>query len=170
MVATKTLQLGLLAAIFLLAGTARAGIARQTTTFLVDADESIVCRWIDQNATALDESSGTEVLAVRGRQSTLRTETKEGTFTVVVDHGLHHVCSNGRGEFRTVLLKSDNPDLVSQETKIRVEREGAGSRVTITVVADVTTHSAMAIALGIRPSIRGMRKLLESHFGSPNEQ
>jgi hypothetical protein len=170
MVATKTLQLGLFAAIFLVTGTTRAGIARQTTTFLVDADEGTVCRWIDQHATALDQSSGTEVLAVRGRQSTLRTETKEGTFTVVVDHGHHHLSADGRGEFRTVLLKSDNPDLVSQETKIRVEREGAGSRVTITVVADVTTHSAMAIALGIRPSIRGMRKLLENHFGSPNEQ
>jgi hypothetical protein len=170
MVATKTLQLGLLAAILLVAGTARAGTARQTTTFLVDANEGAVCRWIDQNTTALDESSGTEVLEVRGRQSTLRTETKEGTFTVVVDHGLHHACSNGQGEFHTVLLKSDNPDLVSQETKIRVEREGVGSRVTITVIANVTTHSAMAIALGIRPSIRGMRKLLETHFGSPNEQ
>jgi hypothetical protein len=38
------------------------------------------------------------------------------------------------------------------------------------VVANVTTHSAMAISLGIRPSIRGMRKLLETHFGTPNDQ
>lgn len=170
MVATKPLQIGLLTAILFVTGIARAGTARQTTTFLVDADEDTVCRWIDQHSTALDQSSGTEVLAVHGRQSTLRTETKEGTFTVVVDHGPHEACSNGGGEFRSVVVKSDNPDLVSQETKIRVERDGAGTRVTITVVANVTTHSAMAISLGIRPSLRGMRKLLENHFGSPNAE
>jgi hypothetical protein len=170
MVATKLLPIGFFAATLIVAGTARAGIARQTTTFLLDADERAVCHWIDQHSTALDESSGTEVLAVHGRQSTLRSQTKEGTYTVVVDHGPHPPCSGRQDEFRTVMLKSDNPDLVAQETKIKIERDEAGSRVTITVVADVTTHSAMAIALGIRPSLRGMRKLLERQFGSPNAE
>jgi hypothetical protein len=119
------------------------------------------------------------VLAVRGRQSKLRKQTKEGTFTLLVEHGpnehgLHQPDNEQHlpvphGQFRTVLLKSDNADLVSQETEIQVEHEGNGSRVTITVVATVSSHGAMAISLGIRPSLRGMRKLLEGRFGSPNE-
>lgn len=148
---------------------AEAGTGRQTTTFLLETDQRTVCRWIEQNSSPLDESAGAQVLAVHGRQSKLRKETKEGTFTLLVDHGHGQSGSIQPGRFRTVLLKSDNANLVSQETEIRVEREGSGSRVTITVIATVTTHSAMAIALGIRPSLRGMRTLLESRFGSPNE-
>jgi hypothetical protein len=195
----KALQFGLLMAALFVAESAQAGTGRQTTTFLVEADERAVCRWIEQNSNAIDESTGAEVLAVRGRQSKLRKQTKEGTFTIIVDHGPlderrgtrgegrvngvesdsdenspdrhgpdHHEPPH-HGQFRTVLLKSDNPDLVSQETEIQVEREGGGSRVTITVVATVSSHGAMAISLGIRPSLRGMRKLLEGRFGSPNE-
>jgi hypothetical protein len=150
----------------LLAGAevAFAGTARQASTFLVNGNEDAVCRWIEQNFNALDESTGAEVLSVRGHQSRLRKETKEGTVTFVVQHD-----SEQRGEYRTTLLKSDKPDLVSQETEIRVEREGQGSRITIRVVATVTDHSAMAISIGIRPSLRGMRKLLEGQFGSPND-
>ena len=166
----KRLFIGLLSAIVLMPGLVQAGTGRQTTTFLVDANERAVCRWIEQNATALDESSGAEVLSVDGRQTKLRKQTKEGTFTLVFDHEPEQSAANRQRQFRTVLVKSDNPTLVSQETNIRVEREGNGSRVTITAVATVSTHSAMAIALGIRPALRGMRKLLESHFGSPNEQ
>ena len=165
----KVLQVCLLTVILLVDALAHGGTGRQTTTFLVEADERTVCRWIERNSTALDESSGAEVLAVHGRQSELRKETKEGTFTLLVDHGRERPATSEHGQFRTVLLKSDNPALVSQETEIQVQREGSGSRVTITVVANVSTHSAMSISLGIRPSLRGMRKLLESHFGSPNE-
>jgi len=180
----KSLQFGLLIAALFVARPVQAGTGRQTTTFLVEADERAVCRWIEQNSSAIDESTGAEVLAVRGRQSTLRKETKEGTFTLLVDHGheLHGLHQHGPNQhatdqrvsgqpeqFRTVLLKSDNAELVSQETEIQVEREGDGSRVTITVVATVSSHGAMAISLGIRPSLRGMRKLLERRFGSPND-
>jgi hypothetical protein len=190
----KSLQFGLLIAALFVARPVQAGTGRQTTTFLVEADERAVCRWIEQNSSAIDESTGAEVLAVRGRQSTLRKETKEGTFTLLVDHGyeLHGLNQHGLNQhglnqhgpdqhaadqrvsgqpeqFRTVLLKSDNAELVSQETEIQVEREGDGSRVTITVVATVSSHGAMAISLGIRPSLRGMRKLLERRFGSPND-
>jgi hypothetical protein len=144
-------------------GPAMGGTGRQTTTFLVDADEHAVGRWIDDNASAIDQSTGAEILAIRGRQSELRRETKEGEFTFVVQH------DPGRnGNYRTILLRSDNVNLVSQETEIQVKREGDGSRVTITVIATVNTHSAMAISIGIRPSLRGMRKLLEGRFGSPN--
>jgi hypothetical protein len=146
------------------AGLAFSGTAQQASTFLVNANETAVCRWIELNFNALDESTGAEVLSVRGRQSRLRKETKEGTVTFVVQHD-----SEQRGEYRTILLKSDKADLVSQETEIRVEREGQGSRITIRVVATVSDHSAMAISIGIRPSLRGMRKLFEGQFGSPNE-
>jgi len=166
----KSLSIGLLSAILLLPGVAQAGTGRQTTTFLVDAKERAVCQWIEQNATALDESSGAEVLSVDGRQTKLRKQTKEGTFTLVFDHEPEQSRANRQCQFRTVLVKSDNPTLLSQETNIRIEPEGSGSRVTITAVATVSTHSAMSIALGIRPSLRGMRKLLESHFGSPNNE
>jgi len=166
----KRLFIGLLSASVLMPGLVQAGTGRQTTTFLVDANERAVCRWIEQNATALDESSGAEVLSVDGRQTKLRKQTKEGTFTLVFDHEPEQSAANRQRQFRTVLVKSDNPTLVSQETDIRVEREGNGSRVTITAVATVSTHSAMAISLGIRPALRGMRKLLESHFGSPNNE
>jgi hypothetical protein len=141
-----------------------AGTGRQATTFLLNGDENAVSRWIEQNFNALDESTGAEVLAVRGHRSRLRKKTKEGTVTFIVQHDRER-----HGAYRTILLKSDKPDLVSQETEIDVEREGNGSRVTIRVVATVGDHSAMAISVGIRPSIRGMRKLLESQFGSPNE-
>jgi hypothetical protein len=166
----KRLFIGLLSASVLMPGLVQAGTGRQTTTFLVDANERAVCRWIEQNATALDESSGAEVLSVDGRQTKLRKQTKEGTFTLVFDHEPEQSAANRQRQFRTVLVKSDNPTLVSQETDIRVEREGNGSRVTITAVATVSTHSAMAISLGIRPALRGMRKLLENHFGSPNNE
>jgi hypothetical protein len=166
----KAIQFGLAITVVLTVGVADAGTGRQTTTFLVAANEQTVCRWIGQNSSAIDESTGAEVLAVRGRQSKLRKETKEGTLTLVVDHGDNNSRDQKHGQFRTVLLKSDNPNLVSQETEIHVDREGDSSRVTITVVATVKTHSAMGIALGIRPSLRGMRKLLESRFGAPNEQ
>jgi hypothetical protein len=184
----KSLQFGLLIAALFVATSAQAGTGRQTTTFLVEADEGAVCRWIEQNSSAIDESTGAEVLAVRGRQSKLRKQTKEGTFTLFVEHGpnehglhqpdteQHLPVPHGQfrmpvphGQFRTVLLKSDNADLISQETEMQVEHEGNGSRVTITVVATVSSHGAMAISLGIRPSLRGMRKLLEGRFGSPNE-
>jgi hypothetical protein len=175
----KSLQFGLLIAALFVATSVQAGTGRQTTTFLVEADEGAVCRWIEQNSSAIDESTGAEVLAVRGRQSKLRKQTKEGTFTLLVEHGpnehgLHQPDSElhlpvPHAQFRTVLLKSDNADLVSQETEMQVEHEGNGSRVTITVVATVSSHGAMAISLGIRPSLRGMRKLLEGRFGSPNE-
>jgi hypothetical protein len=170
MYSLKSTFIGLLSAILLMPCPVQAGTGRQTTTFLVDANERAVCRWIEQNATALDESSGAEVLSVDGRQTKLRKQTKEGTFTLVFDHEPEQSATHRQRQFRTVLVKSDNPTLVSQETDIRVEREGNGSRVTITAAATVSTHSAMSISLGIRPSLRGMRKLLESHFGSPNEQ
>jgi hypothetical protein len=166
----KSFVLGLFSAILCLPGLVLAGTGRQTTTFLVDANERAVCQWIEQNATALDESSGAEVLSAEGRQTKLRKQTKEGTFTLVFDHEPEQSRSHRPSQFRTVLVKSDNPTLVSQETNIRVESEGSGSRVTITAVATVSTHSALSIALGIRPSLRGMRKLLESHFGSPNNE
>jgi hypothetical protein len=165
----KLLTVALSSLVLFAPGFVEAGTGRQTTTFLVDANTSTVCRWIEQNSAALDESSGAEVLSLDGRISKLRKETKEGTFTLVFDHEPEQSAANRQRQFRTVLVKSDNPTLVSQETNIRVEREGIGSRVTITAVATVTTHSAMAISLGIRPALRGMRKLLESHFGSPNE-
>jgi hypothetical protein len=169
MCSMKFRVLGLLSLLLLVPGFVEAGTGRQTTTFLVEADPRAVCRWIEQNSAALDESSGAEVLSLDGRISKLRKETKEGTFTLVFDHEPEQSTSNRQRQFRTVLVKSDNPTLVSQETKIRVEQDGNGSRVTITAVATVSTHSAMAIAIGIRPSLRGMRKLLESHFGSTNE-
>jgi hypothetical protein len=162
--AMKTLRLGMLVAVLLSAPAAEAGTGRQTTTFLVEADQRAVCRWIENNSTALDESTGAEVLAVRGRQFKLRKETREGTLNFVVEHD-----PNRQGHFRTVLLKSDNPNLVAQKTEIQVEAEGSGSRVTITAVATVSDHSAMAISLGIRPALRRMRKLLEGRFGSPND-
>ncbi len=140
-----------------------AGTGRQETTFLVLADERTVCRWIEQNSQAIDESTGAEVLSVQGRQSKLRKETKEGTFTFVVEHDPEH-----NGLIRTVLLKSDKENLVSQETEIQVQREGAATRVTIKVTAVVNGHTGMAISIGIRPSLRGMRKLLETQFGTPN--
>jgi hypothetical protein len=161
----KILRIGMLVAVLLGARRADAGTGRQTTTFLVEADEQAVSRWIERNSSSLDESTGAEVLAVRGRQSTLRKHTKEGTMTFVVEHDpVQH------GQFTTNLLKSDNLNLVAQKTEIQVEREGPGARVTITVVVTVNDHSAMAISLGIRPSLRGMRKLLEGRFGSPNER
>lgn len=169
MCSLKRLSFGLLAVILVVPSLVDAGTGRQTTTFLVEANERAVCRWIEQNATALDESSGAEVLSVNGRLSKLRKETKEGTFTFVFDHEHERSPASRQCQFRTVLIKSDDPDLISQETEIRVERDGSGSRVTITAVATVSTHSAMAIALGIRPALRGMRKVLETHFGSPNE-
>jgi hypothetical protein len=162
--AMNALRFGLLIAALFVARSAVAGTGRQTTTFLVNADERTVCRWIEHNFSAIDESTGAEVLAVRGRQSELRRDTKEGKITFIVRHD-----AGQRGRYRTVLLKSDNTNLVSQETEIRVEREGDGSRVTITVIATLNNHGAMAISLGIRPSLRGMRKLLEGRFGSPNE-
>jgi hypothetical protein len=154
---------GLMIALLCLGSASQAGTGRQATTFLVNANEGAVSRWIEHNFNALDESTGAEVLAVRGRQSTLRKDTKEGTVTFVVEHDVEQP-----GEYRTVLLKSDKKDLVSQETEILVQREGTGARITIRAIATVSDHSPMAISLGIRPSIRGMRKLLEGHFGSPN--
>jgi hypothetical protein len=166
----KSFSFGLLAVTLCVPNRVDAGTGRQTTTFLVEANTQAVCHWIEQNSAALDESSGAEVLSVDGRLSKLRTETKEGTFTLVFDHEPERSTASRQRQFRTVLVKSDNPDLISQETEIRVERDGSGSRVTITAVATVSTHSAMAIALGIRPALRGMRKLLENRFGSPNNE
>ncbi len=163
------LLIGVLTAVLFMPALAEAGTGRQTTTFLVEANVRTVCRWIEHHSAALDESSGAEVLSFDGRISKLRKETKEGTFTLVFDHEPEQSTTNQQCQFRTVLVKSDNPTLISQETKIRVEPEGSGSRVTITAVATVSTHSAMSIALGIRPALRGMRKLLENHFGSPND-
>ena len=77
--------------------------------------------------------------------SKLRKQTKEGTFTLVFDHEPEQSTANRQRQFRTVFVKSDNPTLVSQETNIRVEQDGSGSRVTITAVATVSTHSAMSI-------------------------
>jgi hypothetical protein len=161
--AMNAVRLALALTVLSLAKSTQGGTGRQTTTFLVNADEQVVCRWIEQNSTAIDESTGAEVLVAQGRESKLRKETKEGTLNFVVRHDTEQ-----HGEYRTVLLKSDKADLVAQETEIQVEREGDGSRITIRVVATVSDHSAMAISIGIRPSLRGMRKLLEGHFGSPN--
>jgi hypothetical protein len=161
--ATHALRFGLLIAVLFDSGSALAGTGRQTTTFVLDADERAVCRWIEQNSRAIDESTGADVLAVRGPHAKLRKETKEGPFILNVRHDVEQ-----HGQYRTVLLKSDNANLVSQETEIRVAPEGSGSRVTITVIATVNNHSAMAISIGIRPSLRGMSKLLERRFGSPN--
>jgi hypothetical protein len=159
----NALRFAMLVAALLVAEAAQAGTGRQTTTFLVDAGEPAVCRWIEKNFSALDESAGAEVLSVEGPQSTLRKDTKEGIVNFVVEHAVEQ-----HGDYRTVLLKSDKADLVSQETEIHVEREGKVSRITIRVIATVSDHSAMAISLGIRPSLRGMRKLFEGQFGSPN--
>jgi hypothetical protein len=183
----KAMQLGLLIATLFVTGSAQGGTGRQRTTFLVEAEEREVSRWIEQNSTAIDESTGVEVLAVRGRQSKLRKQTREGTFTLIVEHSpdlrgpqqqtaehsgdeseSDNQAPGPHGQFRTVLVKSDNAELVAQETEISVKREGTAARITITVVATVSNHGAMAISLGIRPSLRGMRKLLEGRFGSPN--
>ena len=122
---------GFLTLLLLVPGFVEAGTGRQTTTFLVEADPRTVCRWIEQNSAALDESSGAEVLSLDGRDSKLRKETKEGTFTLVFDHGPNNRLRPGRAVSHGV-GESDNPTLVSQETKIRVEQDGSGSRVTIT--------------------------------------
>ena len=102
------------------------------------------------------------MLAVQGRQSKLHKDTKEGAFTFIVEHDPER-----NGLIRTVLLKSDKENLVSQETEIQVQREGEATRVTIKVTAVVNGHTGMAISIGIRPSLRGMRKLLETQFGTP---
>jgi hypothetical protein len=149
-------------AILFLGHSAEAGTGHQQTTFLVSSDERTVCRWIDENGSAIDQSTGAEVLGVRGRQSKLRKETKEGAFTFVVQHDPEH-----EGKFRTVLLSSDKANLASQETEIQVQREGDFTRITISVVVSVNGHTGMAISLGIRPSLRGMRKLFETQFGTP---
>jgi hypothetical protein len=160
----SALKVGLLVAVVFVAKPVLGGTARQMTTFLVPADEQAVCRWIEQNSNAIDQSTGAEVLTVRGRQSELRKETKEGSLTFVVEHDLDR-----HGQYGTVLLRSDNVNLVSEKTEIHVQREGSASRITITVVATVNQHSAVAISMGIRPSLRAMRNLLESHFGSQSE-
>jgi hypothetical protein len=157
-------KVGLLIAALCIANPVLAATARQTTSFLVSADEGAVCQWIERNSTAIDESTGAEVLAVRGKQSELRKQTQEGPLTFVVQHDVDRP-----GHYETVLLKSDNVNLVSQKTEIQVQREGNASRVTITVVATVNHHSAIAIAMGIRPALRAMRNLLESRFGSQSE-
>jgi hypothetical protein len=160
-------KVGLLIAAFCVANPANpalAGTTRQMTSFLVPADERAVCQWIERNSTAIDESTGAEVLAVRGKQAKLRKQTKEGPLTFVVQHDVDRP-----GQYQTVLLKSDNANLVSEKTEIQVQREGNASRVTITVVATVENHTAVAIAMGIRPSLRAMRNLLQSRFGSQGE-
>jgi ferric-dicitrate binding protein FerR (iron transport regulator) len=163
--AMNAVRFGFLIAILFVGHVVEAGTGHQQTTFLVNADERTVCRWIDDNADAIDQSTGAEVLGVRGRQAKLRKETKEGTFTFVVQHDPEHA-----GKFRTVLVSSDKANLASQETEIQVQREGDFTRVTITVVVSVNGHTGMAISLGIRPSLRGMRKLLETQFGTPGGQ
>jgi hypothetical protein len=158
------IRFGLFIAILFCATALEAGTGHQTTTFLVNGNEHAICRWIEGNSSAIDESTGAEVLAIRGRQSKLRKETKEGSFTFVVQHDAEH-----HGQFRTVLLSSNKSDLVSQDTEIQVEREGEYTRITISVVASVSGHTGMAISLGIRPSLRGMKKLLENQFGTPDD-
>jgi hypothetical protein len=160
----NVIRFGLFIAILLLATALEAGTGHQTTTFLVNGNERAICRWIEDNCNAIDQSTGVEVVGVRGRQSKLRKETKEGSFTFVVRHDPPQ-----HGQFRTVLLSSDKTNLVSQDTEIQVEREGDFTRITISVVVSVNGHTGMAISLGIRPSLRGMRKLLVSQFGSPDE-
>lgn len=157
------MRFGLLIAILFASYSAEAGTGHQTTTFLVNANERTICRWIEDNSNAIDQSTGAEVLGVRGRQSKLCKETKEGSFTFVVRHDPQQ-----HGLFRTVLLSSDKANLVSQDTEIQVEREGDFARITISVVASVNGHTGMAISLGIRPSLRGMKKLLENQFGTPD--
>jgi hypothetical protein len=157
------IRFGLLIAILFVGFSAEAGTGHQTTTFLVNANEGTICRWIEDNSNAIDQSTGVEVVGVRGRQSKLRKETKEGSFTFVVRHDPPQ-----HGQFRTVLLSSDKANLVSQDTEIQVEREGDFTRITISVVASVNGHTGMAISLGIRPSLRGMKKLLETQFGTPD--
>ena len=156
-------RFGLFIAILIAGRALEAGTGHQTTTFLVNGNERTICRWIEDNSNAIDQSTGAEVLGVRGRQSKLRKETKEGSFTFVVRHDPQQ-----HGQFRTVLLSSDKANLVLQDTEIQVEREGDFTRITISVVASVNGHTGMAISLGIRPSLRGMKKLLETQFGTPD--
>jgi hypothetical protein len=161
----NALRLILLAAALFVTSPAWGGTARQTTSFLVGADENAACHWIEQNQIALDRSSGAQIVAVHGPETVLHKDTKEGPLTFVVRHDFDR-----HGQYDTVLVRSDNANLLSEKTEIRVEPEGDHSRVTITVVATVSGHSSVAISIGIRPSMRSMRKLMESQLGAPTDQ
>ena len=106
----KLLTVGLLSLVLFAPGFVEAGTGRQTTTFLVDANTRTVCRWIEQarprSTRARAPRSFRSTVASRSCVKRPKRERSRSSF----DHEPEQSAANRQRQFRTVLVKSDNPN------------------------------------------------------------
>jgi hypothetical protein len=140
----------------LLAVSCPAGHGRQTLIVEADYGYESVCRWIEQNADAIQKNSGVKILQTVGSVVTLQIETKYGTEVFRIRR------SGARGDYRASFVDRSAGTLTNYSYRFLVTSlEGGRSQVEVTMTAFSEDHNGVSVNIELRKSLRMMRTFLE---------
>ena len=163
-----------------------AGEAHQSTEFDVEASPAAVREFLESHQAELYTCGGAELVATKGNKFRLRQEADGHVYDVVfqttgggrigeadraVPGGTGGAASSAApmaAEYVAKVIHINRGPLVSEEVRITLASSpqplASLCHVSISSEAEVADVAPAKIAIGLRRSIRGMRKLLEQRF------
>lgn len=136
-----------------------AGSGRQSDRIEVEYEYRSVCRWLERNEKAAEESTGAEVVKTVGDLVTLRKETKHGLQVFRLRREAN------RGIYRASFVDRSEGELTDYTYEIRVSPLSKHrTEITITMTATAEKAYSVSVNIELRRSIRGLRAFLQDHF------
>jgi hypothetical protein len=152
------LQICLVCALALAAAPVSAGSGRQTLVLTVGHSPASLCRWLEANADAIEESAGAEVLATKGHFAKLSKTTKYGTQVFVVHR------TGKAGKYSGTFVRSISGDLTAYQFTLEVSPAAEGSTITLTMSAETPNANGVAVNVELRKSLRGIRGFFQERL------
>ena len=137
----------------------RAGAGRQSDTIEVDYEYRAVCRWLERNEQALEESSGAQVIKTAGDLVTLQKDTKHGLQVFRLRR------EGGGGVYRASFVDRSAGELTDYTYEIKVSPISNGrTQIDVTMTARAEKAYSVSVNVELRRSIRGLRAFLQQHL------
>jgi hypothetical protein len=139
-----------------------AGSGRQSDTIEVDYEYPVVCRWLEHNEEAIEESTGARVIRTAGDVITLQKETKHGLQVFRVKR------TGTRGNYRASFVDRSVGELTDYNYRIKLSPISNGrTQIEITMSATAEQAYSVSVNVELRRSIRGLRAFLQDHLNRP---
>lgn len=149
--------------LLLVSSVVSAGEAEVHKSFVVATSPKNLATWVQQNADAVAESTGCQLVSREGDKVRLRKRTPKGTFEFTLREVLK-VGDTGGG-YSTTLVEVHQGPLQEQTTIAKVEDSNGKAKVTIYMKAKVGGRVMdVDVRLGLNKSLRGFQDLLENNF------
>jgi hypothetical protein len=158
----KVALAALVAFVFAFPAQVRAGSGRQSDSIEVDYEYRTVCRWLERNEEALEESSGARVIKTAGDLVTLEKDTKRGLQVFRLRR------EASRGVYRASFVDRSVGELTDYTYQIKLSPISNGrTQIDVTMTAKAENAYSVSINVELRRSIRGLRAFLQEHLRRP---